>query len=350
MPVRRPRRRPRDFPAPGLPELRLHGLDPEAAAALLAGAGVDQPAEVVGRLVDRTGGNPPALLELPGSLAPDQLAGRAPVDDVLPLTTRLERAFGEQARRLPEEARTLLLVAAAEPTGDPAVVLRAGARLGVEADALGLAEAAGLVRTADGRLRFRHPLVRSAAVAGTMEHPRLLWAGVAAFFLGETGTGNALYVRAVARARQEGAVGLLPRALEYLAPVELAGGRLGAATASAVEGLRLARETGNDTSACRHLTTLAHVAALRGDEEACQGHAAEALDRAAARGCPQPWPATPSACSSWGWAGRPRPWPGCSGCWPPPRAPAAPSSPSTPSPTWSRRPCAAASRAPPPAP
>jgi DNA-binding CsgD family transcriptional regulator len=113
-----------------------------------------------------------------------------------------------------------------------------------------------------------------------MEDPRrLMWAGVAAFFLGEQETGNALYARAVARARQEGAVGLLPQALEYLAPVELVAGRLDAATASASEGLRLARDTGNDTSACRHLTTLAHVAALRGDEDACRSLAAEALAR-----------------------------------------------------------------------
>jgi DNA-binding CsgD family transcriptional regulator len=88
----------------------------------------------------------------------------------------------------------------------------------------------------------------------------------------------------VARARQDGAVGLLPHALEYLAPVELVAGRLSAAAASATEGLRLARETGNDTSACRHLATLAHLAALRGDEDACRASAAEALERAAARG------------------------------------------------------------------
>src|SRR4029450_10177810 len=142
-----------------------------------------------------------------------------------------------------------------------------------------------------------------------MEDPRrLLWAGVAAFFVGEQETGNALYARAVARARQEGAVGLLPQALEYLAPVELGGGRLGAplallpqaleslapvelvagrldaAVASASEGLRLARDTGNDTSACRHLCTLAHLAAVRGDEDACRAQGTEALDRAAARG------------------------------------------------------------------
>jgi DNA-binding CsgD family transcriptional regulator len=141
-------------------------------------------------------------------------------------------------------------------------------------------------RVAEGDGAAGEPLLRRAiAVAGALEHPRrLLWAGVAAFFVGENETGNALYARAVARARQQGAVGLLPQALEYLAPVELAAGRLDAAAASASEGLRLARETGNDTSACRHLATLAHLAALRGDEEACRGHAAEALDRAAARG------------------------------------------------------------------
>src|SRR5512132_3617458 len=64
---------------------------------------------------------------------------------LLPLTTRLERTFGERVRRLPEQARTILLVAAAETDGDPAVVLRAGARLGVGPDALDQAESAGLV-------------------------------------------------------------------------------------------------------------------------------------------------------------------------------------------------------------
>jgi DNA-binding CsgD family transcriptional regulator len=144
----------------------------------------------------------------------------------------------------------------------------------------------GMGRVAEGDGGAGEPLLRRAiALAGAMEDPRrLMWAGVAAFFVGEQETGNALYARAVARARQQGAVGLLPQALEYLAPVELVAGRLDAAVASASEGLRLARDTGNDTSACRHLSTLAHVAALRGEEDVCRGHAAEALQRAAARG------------------------------------------------------------------
>jgi DNA-binding CsgD family transcriptional regulator len=144
----------------------------------------------------------------------------------------------------------------------------------------------GMGRVAEGDGEHGGPLLRRAiALAGTLQDPRrLMWAGIAAFFLGETEAGNALYIRAVARARQEGAVGLLPQALEYLAPVELSAGRYDAATASATEGLRLARDTGNDTSACRHLCTLAHLAALRGDEDTCRALAAEALERAAARG------------------------------------------------------------------
>ena len=151
----------RDFPAPACRN-RLQGLGPEPAAALLAGAGVDLPAEVVGRLVERTGGNPLALLELPGTLDPDQLAGRAPLEDVLPLPTRLERTFGERVRRLPDGARTLLLVAAAETTGDPAVV--SGPVPGLGSSRRARPRRGGRAGPRRGRPpRFRHPLVRSAA-------------------------------------------------------------------------------------------------------------------------------------------------------------------------------------------
>ena len=165
VPVRRPRRRPPRLPGPRPARAAPRGARRRRRRRPCSpGPAPTCRAEVVDRLVERTGGNPLALLELPGSLAPDQLAGRAPLQDVLPLTTRLERAFGERVRRLPEAARTLLLVAAAETTGDPAVVLRAGARLGVGRPRRSAeAESAGLVRTGDGRLAFRHPLVRSAA-------------------------------------------------------------------------------------------------------------------------------------------------------------------------------------------
>jgi hypothetical protein len=88
----------------------------------------------------------------------------------------------------------------------------------------------------------------------------------------------------VARARATGEVAMLPYLLEYLGVSELAAGRYAAATASASEGLRLARETGQESSVCRNLATLAMVAALQGGEEACRSHATEALARAVPRG------------------------------------------------------------------
>jgi hypothetical protein len=189
----------RDFPADGLPELRLEGLEVEDAAALLAGAGAELPAEVVCRLVERTGGNPLALLELPASLAPEQLAGRAPLDDVLPLGTRLERTFGDRVRRLPGPARTLMLVAAAETTGDAAVVLRAGDRLGAGAEALEAAEAAALVRTTGGRVAFRHPLVRSAAyLTGSLAARQAAHRALADVLTGEDAADQRAWHRAAA--------------------------------------------------------------------------------------------------------------------------------------------------------
>jgi predicted ATPase len=263
---------PRDFPASGLPELRLQGLDPEAAEALLAGAGVDLPAEVVGRLVERTGGNPLALLELPGSLHPDQLAGRAPVDDVLPLTTRLERAFGDRARRLPIGARTLLLVAAAEPTGDPAVVLRAGARLGVEAAALDQAEAAGLVGTADGRLRFRHPLVRSAAYqTATLAARQAAHRALAGVLTGEDTADQRAWHLAAATVGPDEQV-----ADELEGTADRARRRGGqAAAAAALE--RAAGLTGDDAERGRRLAAAASAAWLAGQAD----RATDLLERAA---------------------------------------------------------------------
>src|SRR4029453_12323583 len=77
-------------------------------------------------VVERPGGTPLPLRERPGPLDPGQLAGRAPLEDVLPLTARLERTFGERARRLPADTRTLPLGAAAETPGGPG--RRAGGR------------------------------------------------------------------------------------------------------------------------------------------------------------------------------------------------------------------------------
>jgi DNA-binding CsgD family transcriptional regulator len=157
----------RRFTAPGLPELHVGGLDPVAAAELLAErAGVPVSAEVSARLVETTGGNPLALVELPSVLTRDQLRGREPLPRPLPLTEGIERTFLQRVRRLPVGAQRLLLIAAADDTARLVTVVDAAARLGVPATALDAVERAELIRVRAGELEFRHPLVRSAVYRG----------------------------------------------------------------------------------------------------------------------------------------------------------------------------------------
>lgn len=147
----------------GLPELQLRGLGPEDAAGLLKSvvAGTLDP-RVRDRILAESNGNPLALLELPRVLTAAELAfGTAAAARSAPLASRLEREFLRQLATLPQETRQLLLVAAAEPVGDIPLLWRAAEQLGIEADAAATAEAAGLIEFGD-RVRFRHPLVRSA--------------------------------------------------------------------------------------------------------------------------------------------------------------------------------------------
>jgi DNA-binding NarL/FixJ family response regulator/predicted ATPase len=153
----------RSFEAPGLAELRLGGLDLDAAGALLdQHVGASLSPEARARLIEGTDGNPLALLELCSTLSEAQLAGTAPLLDPLPVGARIERAFLARVRGLPEDTQTLLLVAAADDGGVPATVLGAAAVLGVPVDALDAGEQAGLLRVRASRLEFRHPLIRSA--------------------------------------------------------------------------------------------------------------------------------------------------------------------------------------------
>ncbi|MDH6111569.1 DNA-binding CsgD family transcriptional regulator [Kitasatospora sp. MAP12-15] len=147
------------FPAPGLPELRLTGLDPTAAAALLTSRQDSPAAERVRfRVLTQAQGNPLALTELPAALAADPTSG----DGRLPLTGRLQQAFHGQVARLPAAAQTLLLVAAAEEAGDPAIVQRAGEALGAGPEHLAAAEQSGLLLlTPDGRYVLRNSLLRT---------------------------------------------------------------------------------------------------------------------------------------------------------------------------------------------
>jgi DNA-binding CsgD family transcriptional regulator len=111
------------------------------------------------RLVAETRGNPLALLELPRGLTPAEMAGGFGLPDASSLAGRIEESFRRRLAPLPPSTRTLLLVASAEPIGDPVPVWRAAGALGVEPTARGAA--ADLVEFG-GRVRFRHPLVRSA--------------------------------------------------------------------------------------------------------------------------------------------------------------------------------------------
>ncbi len=158
---------PGDFPAPGLPELILPGLRPEASAALLdAGTTALSPTARY-RLLVEAGGNPLALLELPSVLGA--------VDDLnpLPLTQRLQLAFYGRVARLPAATRTVLLLAAAAGTTDLAPILRAAAHLGAALPDLQPAADAGLVRTDGQVVTWRHPLSRAAVYQGSALTDRL---------------------------------------------------------------------------------------------------------------------------------------------------------------------------------
>jgi DNA-binding CsgD family transcriptional regulator len=147
----------------GLPELEVGGLQ-EADARALLDAALPGPidARVRDQIVAETRGNPLALLELPRGLTAAELAGGFGLPGAVPLAGSIEASFGRRVDALPHQTRRLLLLAAAEPTGDPALVWRAAARLGVGAEAAALAAEAGLAEFGT-RVRFRHPLARSAA-------------------------------------------------------------------------------------------------------------------------------------------------------------------------------------------
>ena len=146
----------------GLPELLVEGLRTGDARELLSSVARGKLDErVQDRILAETGGNPLALLELPRALTVAELAGGFGVLDRRGLPGRIEESFRRRLEVLPADAQQLLLVAAAEPAGEPVLMWRAARRLGIGAQAAVAAEAAGLV-TIGERVTFRHPLVRSA--------------------------------------------------------------------------------------------------------------------------------------------------------------------------------------------
>jgi DNA-binding CsgD family transcriptional regulator len=147
----------------GLPELEVEGLRQQDARALLDSV-LTGPldARVRDLIIAETHGNPLALLELPRGLTPAELAGGFGLPGAGPLPGRIEDNFARQVDALPGQTRRLVQLAAADPSGDQSLVRRAAGRLGIPADAADPAVQAGLVEFGT-RVRFRHPLARSAA-------------------------------------------------------------------------------------------------------------------------------------------------------------------------------------------
>lgn len=148
---------------PGLPELRVEGLSDSDARDLLDSVVLGRLDERVrDRVIAETRGNPLALLLVPQNVPAAELAGGFWHGSVRPSAGQIEESFVRRIQSLPADTRRLVLVAAAEPVGDPVLFSRAAGHLGIGMDALAPAEAAGVIEFGP-RMRFRHPLIRSAA-------------------------------------------------------------------------------------------------------------------------------------------------------------------------------------------
>jgi DNA-binding CsgD family transcriptional regulator/tetratricopeptide (TPR) repeat protein len=156
----------------GLPHWVVDGLEPQDARALLD-AVVTGPVDtrVRDQIVAETRGNPLALLELPRGLTPAQLAGGFGLPRVVASSSSIGEAFRQRIEVLPADSRRLLVLAAAETLGDPLVLWRAADSLGISRAAASPAVDAGLV-VFESRVRFRHPLVRSAVYRSASEGER----------------------------------------------------------------------------------------------------------------------------------------------------------------------------------
>ena len=150
----------------GLPELRVGAL-PDAAARELLASVITAPMDerVRARILAETHGNPLALLELPRGSSPALLAGGFGLPGTGSLPDRIQASYQRRVQELPPATVRLLLVAAADPTGEPALLARAARELGLSTEELAPAEAEGLLDFGL-QVTFRHPLLRSAIYRG----------------------------------------------------------------------------------------------------------------------------------------------------------------------------------------
>jgi DNA-binding CsgD family transcriptional regulator len=156
----------------GLAGLTVRGLSERDARALLESA-LTAPldARVRDQIIAETQGNPLALLELPRGLTPQELAGGFGLPSAVRLAGGIEENFRRRVKALPDQSRRLLVVAAAEPVGDVALMWRAAARVGIDVEWAAPAVEAGLIEF-DARVRFRHPLARLAVYGSALQQER----------------------------------------------------------------------------------------------------------------------------------------------------------------------------------
>jgi len=156
----------------GIPQLWVSGLDKDFARSLLT-ASVSNPVSyrVAERIIAVTRGNPLALMELSGELTSEHLLDQAPLPDPLPISDLIEARFLRQVRALPADTQLILLVAAADPEGDPDTLRLAAEILDLSVGAIEPAVDEGLL-VIHPRVEFRHPLVRSAVYSGATTEGR----------------------------------------------------------------------------------------------------------------------------------------------------------------------------------
>jgi DNA-binding CsgD family transcriptional regulator len=268
----------RSFGGRGLPELPLTELEDEDARALLSNRSSELVSSVRARLLAEAAGNPLALLELPASLSEEQRTGIEALPDSIPLTARVQAAFAARVEGLPEPTQTMLLIAAADDTGDVATVVRAAAELGVAPEALDPAEATGVVRVDGGRVTFRHPLVRAAVLgAATLTQRQRAHAALASVLEGEEHADRRVWHHALATlAVDENVAAALEAAARRS---QLRGGHASAATAFE----RAAELSDAEPSRSRRLGDAAEAAWAAGQPERARGLLTRSLANAEGR-------------------------------------------------------------------
>jgi DNA-binding CsgD family transcriptional regulator len=243
--------------------------------SLLADRSSEVAPSVREQLLVEAAGNPLALLELPAGLSEEQRAGTEALRDSVPLTARVQAAFAARVEGLPTTTQTMLLIAAADDTGDVATVVGAATELGVTAEALEPAEASGVLRTDGGSITFRHPLVRAAVLGGaTLAQRQRTHAALAAVLTGEEHADRRVWHHALATLTADENVAA---ALEAAARrSQLRGGHASAATAFE----RAAELSDAEPLRSRRLGEAAEAAWAAGQVERARGMVTRSLPNA----------------------------------------------------------------------